>query len=112
MHFVFCFSQLLEKNVYSEIFIFDEYLSAVDPIISQKIQYHKQVCIYAFNKNQLKKFHFKKGKSIIEKIEDIEILRFFDVDEKIKMVKLNSNSVAVDEIRDVKKAEKLLKKKD
>ena len=31
--------------------------------------------------------------------------------EKIKMVKLNSNSVAVDEIRDVKKAEKLLKKK-
>ena len=62
-------------------------------------------------KNQLKKFHLKKRKSIIEKIEDIEILRFFDVDEKIKMVKLNSNSVAVDEIRDVKKAEKLLKKK-
>ena len=27
------------------------------------------------------------------------------------MVKLNSNSVAVDEIKDVKKAEKLLKKK-
>ena len=27
------------------------------------------------------------------------------------MVKLNSNSVAVDEIRDVKKAEKLLKKR-
>ena len=27
------------------------------------------------------------------------------------MVKLNSNSVAVDEIRDVKKAEKILKKK-
>ena len=27
------------------------------------------------------------------------------------MVKLNSNSVAVDEIKDVKKAEKILKKK-
>tara|TARA_B100001989_G_C24487857_1_gene437923 strand:+ start:384 stop:1112 length:729 start_codon:yes stop_codon:yes gene_type:complete len=79
---------------------------------NQNINYFKQVCIYAFNKNQLKKFHLKKRKSIIEKIEDIEILRFFDVDEKIKMVKLNSNSVAVDEIRDVKKAEKLLKKKD
>ena len=46
-----------------------------------------------------------------ESIEDIEILRFFDLNEKIKMVKLNSNSVAVDEIQDVKKAEKLLKDK-
>ena len=78
---------------------------------NQNINYFKQVCIYAFNKKQLKKFHLKKRKSIIEKIEDIEILRFFEMDEKIKMVKLNSNSVAVDEMRDVKKAEKLLKKR-
>ena len=78
---------------------------------NKNINYFKQVCIYAFNKKQLKKFHLKKRKSIIEKIEDIEILRFFEIDEKIKMVKLNSNSVAVDEMRDVKKAEKLLKKR-
>ena len=44
-------------------------------------------------------------------IEDIEILRFFDLDVKIKMVRLNSNSVAVDTINDVKKAEKLIKKR-
>ena len=79
--------------------------------ISQKIQYHKQVCIYAFNKKQLKKFYSMKRKSETESFEDIEILRFFDLNEKIKMVKLNSNSVAVDEIADVKKAEKLLIKK-
>ena len=78
---------------------------------SQKIQYHKQVCIYAFNKKQLKKFYSMKKKSETENFEDIEILRFFDLNEKIKMVKLNSNSVAVDEIADVKKAEKLLTKK-
>ena len=78
---------------------------------NQNINYFKQVCIYAFNKKQLNKFHLKKRKSIIEKIEDIEILRFFEMDEKIKMVKLNSNSVAVDEMRDIKKAEKLLKKR-
>ena len=78
---------------------------------NQNINYFKQVCIYAFNKKQLNKFHLKKRKSIIEKIEDIEILRFFEIDEKIKMVKLNSNSVAVDEMCDVKKAEKLLKKR-
>ena len=79
---------------------------------SQKIQYHKQVCIYAFNKKQLKKFYSMKRKSETESFEDIEILRFFDLNEKIKMVKLNSQSIAVDEIADVKKAEKLLIKKN
>ena len=78
----------------------------------QKIQYYKQVCIYAFNKRQLKKFYSKRKKSETESIEDIEILRFFDLNEKIKMIKLNSNSIAVDEIADVKKAEKLLIKKN
>ena len=76
-----------------------------------KIDYFKQVCIQAFNKHQLKKFALKNKKSSVEKIEDIEILRFFDYGIKIKMVKLNSNSVAVDEYKDVKKVEKILKKK-
>ncbi len=73
--------------------------------------FYKQVCIYAFNKNELKKFFKKKRKSSLEKKEDIEILRFFDLGKKIKMVKLNSDSVAVDEISDVKKAEMLLRKR-
>jgi len=80
--------------------------------LSQKIQNHKQFCIDTLNKKQLKKFSAKKKKSETENFEDIEILRFFDLNEKIKMVKLNSNSVAVDEIADVKKAEKLLIKKN
>lgn len=79
---------------------------------NKNIKYYKQVCIYAFNAKQLKKFYSAKKKSTLESMEDIEILRFFDLDEKIKMVKLNSNSVAVDEIEDVKKAEKLFKEKN
>tara|TARA_Y100000591_G_C21785651_1_gene673628 strand:- start:436 stop:1185 length:750 start_codon:yes stop_codon:yes gene_type:complete len=75
-----------------------------------KNNFYKQVCIYAFNKKQLDNFSKQKIKSPIEDIEDIEILRFFDLGIKIKMVKLNSNSVAVDEKSDVKKAEKILKK--
>ena len=67
--------------------------------------YYKQVCIYAFNKDELKKFYSLKKKSEIEEMEDIEILRFFDLGVKIKMIKLNSNSVAVDESKDIKKAE-------
>ena len=73
--------------------------------------YYKQVCIYAFNEKELKLFAKKNKKSEVEKNEDIEILRFFDLNIKIKMVKLNSNSVAVDEKKDVKKAEKVLLKK-
>ena len=78
----------------------------------QNKNYFKQVCIYAFNKKELKKFYSLKKKSEIEDMEDIEILRFFDLGIKIKMIKLNSNSVAVDEIADVKKAEKIIKQKN
>ena len=77
--------------------------------IIQKKKYFKQVCIYAFNSSELNKFYSLGKKSEIEEMEDIEILRFFDLAVKIKMIKLNSNSVAVDEITDVKKAEKIIK---
>ena len=72
-------------------------------------EYLKQVCIYAFNKRELYKFSSKNKKGEIESMEDIEILRFFDLGVKIKMIRLNSNSVAVDEVKDVKKAERLIK---
>ena len=75
-----------------------------------KKDYLKQVCIYAFNKDELKKFYSRNKKGKLEKIEDIEILRFFEDNIKIKMIRLNSDSVAVDEKKDVKKAEKIIKK--
>ncbi len=78
---------------------------------NQRIDYHKQVCIYAFNKNELKKFFSKKKKSETESIEDIEILRFFDLNVKVKMIRLHSNSVAVDEKNDIKKIEAVLNEK-
>ncbi len=74
-------------------------------------KYLKQVCIYGFNKKQLYDFAKFKEKSFIEKREDIEILRFFELGIKIKMTKLNSRSIAVDKINDVKKAENLILKK-
>ena len=73
--------------------------------------YLKQVCIYAFSKKELDKFSSLKKKSKLENAEDIEILRFFELNTKIKMIKLNSNSIAVDEIKDVAKAERLLNQK-
>ena len=75
----------------------------------KNLEYLKQVCIYAFNKKELNKFASNSKKGKLENIEDIEILRFFDHNIKIKMIRLHSNSVAVDEIKDVKKAEMLIK---
>ena len=73
-------------------------------------KYLKQVCIYAFNKYELKCFSNKNKKTHLESIEDLELLRFMELGIKIKMVKLNSNSTAVDEKSDVLKVEKILKK--
>ncbi len=72
-------------------------------------KFFKQVCIYCFSKKQLEKFS-KSKRSLIEKIEDIELLRFLDLDIKIKMCKVSATT-AVDVPSDLKKVEKILKKK-
>ncbi len=78
---------------------------------SKKIKYLKQVCIYGFTKKDLKLFYNFKKKTNIERIEDIEILRFFDLEKKIKMVKVSNQSIAVDKKSDVLKVEKFLNEK-
>ena len=70
---------------------------------------YKQVCIYAFNKKQLAKYGNLKRKGTLEKIEDIELLRFLDLNIPIKMIKVNNRSIAVDVIKDIKKVESFLK---
>lgn len=68
-------------------------------IKSRKIEkpiYFKQVCIYAFSKNELSLFANENCKAKYEEFEDIEILRFFDLGCKIKMVRTISESYAID----------------
>ena len=72
-------------------------------------RYKKQVCIYAFTKDELKAFQKFGKKSIIEKTEDIEILRFFELKKKILMIETSSNSLAVDTPKDVFKVEKAIR---
>ena len=50
-------------------------------------------------------------KSEIEKIEDIEILRFFELGIGIKMYEASQSSLAVDIPEDVKSVEEELRKK-
>lgn len=68
---------------------------------------HKQVCIYAFSRTHLELFHSITEKSPLEQIEDIEILRFLEHGIKVKMVKVQQGSLAVDIPSDV---EKIVKK--
>tara|TARA_B100000787_G_scaffold167862_1_gene155437 strand:+ start:32210 stop:32959 length:750 start_codon:yes stop_codon:yes gene_type:complete len=75
-------------------------------------KYNKQVCIYAFNKEELNLFKNFKRKSKIEYLEDIEILRFYELNKKILMVKTSGDSIAVDYPNDIKKVERKLLEND
>lgn len=63
--------------------------------------YHKQVSIYAFNYAELEAFGNRTEKTPLEHFEDIEILRFAEMDYPIQMVPISGNSLAVDEPGDV-----------
>jgi 3-deoxy-manno-octulosonate cytidylyltransferase (CMP-KDO synthetase) len=67
--------------------------------------YKKQVCIYAFNQEEIKAYGNQREKSVLERFEDIEILRFFDLNIPVKMLETSGSSLAVDVLEDVAKVE-------
>jgi 3-deoxy-manno-octulosonate cytidylyltransferase (CMP-KDO synthetase) len=71
--------------------------------------YKKQVCIYAFSKDELKKYREFGRKSALEQCEDIEILRFFELDVPVLMIQTKPGSLAVDVPEDVEKVESALR---
>lgn len=71
--------------------------------------YYKQVCIYAFNRQQLTAYGKMKRKSRVEQSEDIEILRFFELGIPVQMIEVTANSYAVDVEADIPVVEKRLK---
>ncbi|MCO4799523.1 MAG: 3-deoxy-manno-octulosonate cytidylyltransferase [Colwelliaceae bacterium] len=73
------------------------------------VEYYKQVCIYAFNRQELLDYGKFGRKSTIEQSEDIEILRFLEWNQGIRMFKTQPGSLAVDVPEDVAKVEVALK---
>lgn len=71
--------------------------------------YKKQVCIYAFSRNELEQYRAFGRKSLLEQCEDIEILRFLEIGIPVVMVKTKPGSLAVDIPEDVKKVESALR---
>ena len=68
----------------------------------------KQVCIYAFSREELKNYSSTNKKTPLELQEDIEILRFIEMGYKVKMVEVAGSTIAVDYPEDIDKVEKLL----
>ncbi len=77
--------------------------------LGKNTTFKKQVCIYSYFKNELEDFLSFGRKSNVEKIEDIEILRFFEFGKNIKMLETSKSSLAVDIASDVEKVENELK---
>ena len=79
---------------------------------SKKGKYSKawrQVCIYAFSASALKAFNGV-SKTPLEGIEDIEILRFLELNYDVNMIRLSNQSIPVDHPEDIKKVESFIRK--
>lgn len=72
------------------------------------LRYKKQVCIYAFTRDELSAFRSFGRKSELEHSEDIEILRFLELGKILRMVETKPGSLAVDVPEDVAKVEAAL----
>lgn len=70
------------------------------------VQSWRQICIYSFPREVLKEFAKTKEKPTLEKIEDIEILRFIEMGFQVQMLPLSNTSIAVDTPKDLEKVKK------
>ena len=72
-------------------------------------RYRKQVCIYAFTRDELRAYAGFGRKSCVEASEDIEILRFCEMGYEIVLVETRTGSLAVDVPDDIGPVEAALK---
>lgn len=80
-----------------------------DPTMAPQ-SYYKQVCIYAFTGEELRAFAQFCRKSELEACEDIEILRFLELDKQVLMVETGGGSLAVDVPEDIPPVEAALQR--
>lgn len=91
------------------------YMSRSPIPLSKDNQFHKaykQVCVYAFGRDDLTFFSSLKEKTPLEEIEDIEILRFVESDIPVTMVEVPSGTLAVDVPDDVLKVVEFIQREN
>lgn len=72
------------------------------------IRHFKQVCVYVFTPEALRKFcSLERG--ILERSEDIEILRFIEHDMNVRMIEVKQEPIGVDTPADLERVREILK---
>ena len=79
------------------------------PWLYKQKNIYKQVCVIPFRRNYLIKFN-KTKPTLLEKTESIDMNRIIENGEKIKMVEISQYVKSVDNKKDLKEVERLLKK--
>ncbi len=69
----------------------------------------QQVCIYGFFRHHLETFLNQKTKALFEKSEDIEILRFCELNIPVRMLELEGSPIHVDTPEDLERAQIIAK---
>jgi 3-deoxy-manno-octulosonate cytidylyltransferase (CMP-KDO synthetase) len=78
----------------------------------QEAVYRRQVCIYAFSPAELRAFGEFGRRSVLEQREDIEILRFFELDTPVHMIEVAGGTYAVDTPDDIARVEGALSERE
>jgi 3-deoxy-manno-octulosonate cytidylyltransferase (CMP-KDO synthetase) len=117
-----CYTDILKKNEFNDLNVPKVLISKKGNLIyisrasiprSKKFFFNKakkQVCVYGFHPNILRKFFFnKRRKTPIESIEDIEILRLIENEIKVKMIKVQGSILAIDNKKNLIDAKKIYK---
>jgi len=71
----------------------------------------KQVCIYVYNKEELRLFG-KQGTTPLEDVEEVDILRFLEMEIPVKIISVLGDSHAVDIPDDIEIVENLLRERN
>ena len=75
---------------------------------SLDVNYYKQVCVYGFRPEALE-FFANANRGAVEKVEDIELLRFIENGYKVQFIEVNSETIAVDTPLDLELVRKAIK---
>lgn len=81
------------------------------PKKGQEVDYYKHLGLYGITRDALL-FYAQAERTTIEKIEDIEMLRFMENGYKIKFVTVKSSTIGVDRPEDIKKVEKAMRERN
>ncbi len=77
---------------------------------SMDFEYKKHVGVYAFDKAALKYYH-DTPRGRIETIEDIDLLRYIENHVNIDFIDVNSDSLSVDNMKDLEEVRRIVEKK-